>query len=90
MSERAPEKPKENEPCNGCGFCCAAIRCPLALIMIGDGPAPCPAMEFDGGRFWCGLLRDASRYSDHCPPYAAPFFREQLLPYFGTGCDTSD
>lgn len=29
--EVAPEKPEEGAPCNGCGFCCAAEPCGLAV-----------------------------------------------------------
>lgn len=90
MRDRAPEKPPYGAPCNGCGFCCAAERCILSVEMIGAGPGPCPAMEFEQGRFWCGLVRNASRYASHVPEFADDAFRQMMMPYFGTGCDSDD
>lgn len=91
MSETAPEKPREGQPCNGCGFCCAAVRCPIAITLIGDGPAPCPAMEFEDGRFWCGIVRNASRYVEPiAPEFTDAIVSKTLLPFFGTGCDSGD
>ena len=52
----APDKPKNGEPCNGCGYCCASELCVAAEIALGDVPAPCPLMRFKEGRFWCGLV----------------------------------
>lgn len=63
---------------------------PLAIEFIGDGPGPCPAMEFDEGRFWCGLVRNASKYIPGCKPFADDAIRAVLLPAFGTGCDSDD
>ncbi len=54
--EHAPEKPNRGKPCNGCGLCCAAERCQAAVMVIGEGPGPCPLMRFHDGRFWCGLV----------------------------------
>lgn len=88
--QRAPEKPRWGKPCNGCGFCCAAVRCPLAIELIGDGPAPCPAMEFEDGRFWCGLVRNASKHTEKVPPGTDAVVGFLLKPLFGTGCDSDD
>lgn len=88
--ERAPEKPKFGEPCNGCGFCCAAELCPLAIEFIGDGDGPRPALEFNQGRFLCGLLTNASRYSNKIPPMIDAAVAAILSPLFGSGCDSGD
>lgn len=90
MTQTAPPKPIEGQPCNGCGFCCAAERCLIAVEVIGPGPAPCPAMEFEDGRFWCGILRNVSHYRPDLPKYADIIFRKELARYFGTGCDSTD
>lgn len=88
----APEKPRMGEPCNGCGYCCAAETCQLAQLLMGDPPAPCPAMEFDAGRFWCGLVRNPDKYLVH--PFiglgtrVAPLAMESLG--VGRGCDADD
>ncbi len=88
--EVAPEKPEEGAPCNGCGFCCAAEPCGLAVEFIGATVGPCPAMEFDDGRFWCGLVRNPSSYLD------TPAFGDHMVGAIfaqalgvGRGCDSS-
>ncbi len=43
--EVAPEKPEEGAPCNGCGFCCAADPCGLAVEFLDATAGPCPAMN---------------------------------------------
>ena len=87
--EVAPEKPEEGAPCNGCGFCCAAEPCGLAVEFLGATAGPCPAMEFDAGRFWCGLVRNPSSYLD-MPAFGDPvvgaiFARAVGI---GRGCDS--
>lgn len=59
-----PAKPEFGSPCNGCGLCCISTPCNLALVNI-DAALPgmrCPALELEGGRFWCGMVRNPSRY----------------------------
>jgi hypothetical protein len=93
LQKTAPEKPRKGEQCNGCGFCCAAERCPLAIELIGPGPGPCPALEFDedNSRFWCGIVKNASHYTDIIKPeYEAKFGFIIAGLYFGTGCDAED
>lgn len=60
----APEKPAFGSPCNGCGFCCAAEPCGVARQFVPGAieGAPCPAMEFEHGRFWCGMVRRPGHY----------------------------
>ncbi len=58
----APEKPAYEDPCKGCGFCCAAEPCDLAEDLLGATAGPCPAMEFEGTRFWCGLVRNPEKH----------------------------
>lgn len=55
-------KPKYTESCNGCGLCCAAELCDVAEYFFEGSPAPCPALEFEDGRTWCGLVRHPSRH----------------------------
>lgn len=56
MGDRAPPKPREGSPCNGCGLCCSIERCEAAIMAIGEGPTPCPLLKFARGRFWCSLV----------------------------------
>ena len=81
MLERAPEKPRKGERCNGCGYCCAAEQCLISLELFGKVGAPCPAMQFEGGRFYCGVLREA-------PPSLQPTIA--FLLGAGMGCDADD
>ena len=81
--DRAPEKARKGEPCNGCGFCCAAEVCEVGLRMFGrDQSAPCPALNFHGGRFWCGLVKAADEMG------MGDSLR--LVLGVGFGCDSDD
>lgn len=81
MQERAPEKPRYGSPCNGCGFCCAAEQCKLSVAVFGEVGAPCPGMQFESGRFFCGVLREA-------PADIQPLIAFTLG--IGAGCDSDD
>ena len=80
--DRAPEKPRNGESCNGCGFCCAAERCQAAVISLGEGPGPCPLMIFHSGRFWC-LLVETEREAGMDPLIANALG-------IGSGCTVED
>jgi hypothetical protein len=89
--ESIPAKPREGAPCNGCGLCCALQLCGLAVEFLDAETAPCPAMEFAGGRFWCGLAKHPGRY------FGTPASADKLLGpmveralSIGEGCDAGD
>lgn len=85
MPQHAPEKPRHGQPCNGCGFCCAAEVCDLGLHVHGDEtPAPCPSLTFHDGRFWCGLIE----FADHKDRSLSAKLRFSLG--VGFGCDADD
>jgi hypothetical protein len=89
--DRVPAKPPEGADCNGCGLCCALQLCALAVEFLDAAAAPCPAMEFAGERFWCGLARNPSSYFG-TPVLANKFIRplvHQALS-IGGGCDAGD
>ena len=67
--QRLLVKPAFNAPCNGCGYCCATEPCKLAREYIPDQPeeGPCRAMEYEDGRFVCGMVRHPSRYMPELP-----------------------
>jgi len=67
------------------------VLCDLALEFIGAVAAPCPAMEFADGRFWCGLARRPSRYFD-MPPAGNRLIRPMVHAALsiGEGCDAAD
>jgi hypothetical protein len=87
--QTAPEKPAEGHPCNGCGMCCAAEPCGIAVEFLGATEGPCPAMQFEGGRFWCGMTRTPGAYMgapDFADGILGPMFAEALG--IGRGCDS--
>ncbi|MBI3446272.1 MAG: hypothetical protein HY055_13170 [Magnetospirillum sp.] len=57
----APPKPEFGAPCNGCGVCCALELCPLGILRFGRIAGPCPALDWDGERYVCGLLLRRTR-----------------------------
>lgn len=53
--------------------------------MFGEAqPAPCPAMTFKEGRFWCGAIDMAD---DMSPAYGLVL---RLKMGIGMGCDSDD
>lgn len=62
---KGPAKPREGDPCNGCGVCCMASPCPLADLYVPGARegAPCPAIVWDGGLARCGLVVAPSAHS---------------------------
>lgn len=84
-AERAPDKPAFGSPCNGCGLCCAAEPCAIAREFIGAAEdAPCPAMEFEAGRFWCGMIRRPGHYLG-APPWADAEIGATIARALGAG-----
>lgn len=91
-ADRAPEKAPHGSPCNGCGYCCAAEPCEIAVEMLGATAGPCPAMEFDAGRFWCGLIRHPSRHMGLPTDFADEVLGRIIAAALGAGrgCDADD
>lgn len=52
-----PGKPRMGDACNGCGICCLATPCILAIEHADavEG-APCPMLTWRDGRSWCGFV----------------------------------
>jgi hypothetical protein len=87
----APPKPVQGEPCNGCGICCAAERCPVAWLFLPLGRAPCTALEWDeeARRYRCGMVANAAKYVGWLPrrweAQASRWFAYRVAA--GKGCD---
>ena len=87
-----PQKSLFGAPCNGCGVCCKAIPCILARDLIFAVEDPCPALEFEDGRYWCGLFRNAHKYVPGLrhKPWADGPIRDAMTATgaFNVGCDS--
>lgn len=90
--EATAAKPAYGDPCNGCGLCCIAVPCVLARDFCGAFEGPCPALELDDGRYWCGLLRSPHKYIPGLEgkPWADEFIRSSIMASgaFNVGCDS--
>lgn len=91
-----PVKPKFGAPCNGCGICCQLERCHFSVEILGAGPGPCPALEDQNGRAWCGLLRQPTKYMGDAPFVTSGTSVGRFQVAFasalaiGRGCDSDD
>lgn len=87
----APPKPAAGEPCNGCGLCCAAERCPVAWLFLPRGKGSCAALEWDGEaqHYRCGMVTRPAHYVGWLPRrwdgVAARWFASRIAA--GGGCD---
>ena len=87
-----PIKPKFGSPCNGCGQCCSVEPCALSKEFIGSSSAPCVALERDGDKMICGLVRRPAWYlfgeivQDSETGKLSSIFAEALG--IGLGCDS--
>lgn len=86
-------KPRLGLPCNGRGYCCATEPCGIAREFIPHHPeeGPCLAMEFDAGRFVCGMIRRPGHYMglpDWADAHMGGLFADALGA--GRGCDADD
>jgi hypothetical protein len=87
---RYPAKPAMFNACNGCGICCIATPCPIALDVDPEMKAPCGFLEWEDGRFWCGLVRRPSRHisGDKDRPMIDAVVGAMILSALGDGlCD---
>lgn len=87
----APPKPALGEPCNGCGICCIAERCPVALLYLPHGRGMCAALEWDANmrRYNCGMIVHPTSFIRWLPRSwqgpAARWFVYRIAA--GRGCD---
>ncbi|HEY4068906.1 MAG TPA: hypothetical protein VGM74_18520 [Burkholderiaceae bacterium] len=89
----APPKPALNQPCNGCGVCCASAPCPLGVLASRRFTGACAALLWvdEGSQYRCGLI---ARPEDHLPRglrWASPLLAKLTRRYIaaGVGCDCS-
>jgi hypothetical protein len=93
IQRAAPEKPKLGLACNGCGVCCLAEPCPVALVFLWQKHGACRALEWDDvqHRYHCGLLRHPSRHITSLPALLNPVFIRLSYRWIaaGKGCDST-
>lgn len=89
---QAPAKPAYGKPCNGCGVCCAAEPCPVAMLLLGQWRGHCRALRWQASeqRYVCGMVSS--------PEHFLPFLPKGLRPGLarwcarriaaGSGCDS--
>lgn len=87
-----PAKSKFGEPCSGCGLCCRLELCEIAQKSMPEAVAPCPALEWENGRTWCGLTRHPARHLkanfDGMDAVLIPLFTKAQS--YGQGCGMTD
>ena len=89
--ERLPVKPAYGSSCNGCGWCCATQACGVALEHIPGHPGEggCEALEYEGGRFLCGMIRRPGHYMRLPNDWADDVLGSMIAEALGAGrgCD---
>jgi len=93
LHPQAPAKPAYGAACNGCGICCAAEPCPVAIVFLQQFRGRCRALlwQEEAGRYVCGMVVQPDRYSLLIPA----FFRGGMGRFFasriatGKGCDST-
>jgi hypothetical protein len=45
------------ETCTSCGHCCKDQACEASIQLLQSAQVPCMALEVDGDRFACGLMK---------------------------------
>ena len=91
LHRNAPRKPAADAPCNGCGVCCAAEPCPVGSLRFLRRRGPCPALEWHGDLYRCGLLARPRHYLQWLPRRWEGTAHRLLRRWIasGLGCDSS-
>jgi hypothetical protein len=88
LQAQAPLKPAMGEPCNGCGWCCAAEPCPLGTLLSRRRHGACVALQWsdDMQRYLCGAVSDPRQFVRWLP---AAWVRRAALRWISAarGCD---
>jgi len=91
LDAQAPSKPVLGAPCNGCGICCAAAPCPVAILFLFQRKGRCRALlwQVENARYVCGMVVQPDYFSRVIPTFsrqwAGAFFASRISA--GTGCD---
>ncbi len=88
----SPSKPPLGQPCNGCGVCCAAEPCPVAVVFLFQRTERCRALTWqdETQRYICGMVAAPHRYSLFVPKLLSKVMGRIFLRRIasGIGCDS--
>ena len=88
LHAQAPAKPATGEPCNGCGWCCAAEPCPLGALLSRRRRGACVALRWshDELHYRCGAVSEPKQFVRWLP---AAWVRRAALRWISAakGCD---
>jgi hypothetical protein len=91
LHPKSPEKSSFGTPCNGCGVCCAASPCPVAVVFLFQIKGKCRALLWQDGRYVCGMAVSPDLYVMLIPEkgreLCARFFASRIAA--GSGCDST-
>ena len=89
----APHKPAYGLGCNGCGVCCAAKPCPVALVFLLQWRGRCRALlwQEEARRYVCGMVVCPDRYIYFLPARWRARFGSWAVTRIaaGSGCDST-
>jgi hypothetical protein len=90
LHPKSPTKPVFGTPCNGCGVCCAASPCPVAIVFLFQLRGKCRALLWQDERYVCGMVVRPDRYVWLLPErwrnVSGRFFASRIAA--GAGCDS--
>jgi len=93
LRQQAPLKPEVGQACNGCGVCCAAEPCPVALVFLWQRRGSCRALLWDQASmsYRCGMLTQPAQYLRWLPLRWQALFARRVRRWIaaGAGCDSS-
>jgi len=88
----SPSKPRLDQPCNGCGVCCAAEPCPVAVVFLFQRTGRCRALIWQDAtqRYLCGMVAAPHLYSILIPKLLSKVMGGIFLRRIasGIGCDS--
>jgi hypothetical protein len=91
LHPRSPQKPSFGAPCNGCGVCCAAAPCPVAMAFLFQFRGKCRALLWQDERYVCGMVVCPDTYVKLLPKAwregSCRFFASRIAA--GQGCDST-
>jgi len=93
LQQSAPSKPAIGQACNGCGVCCAAAPCPVALVFLWQWRGACRALLWDAAQqmYRCGMVLQPQSFVRVFPIFLSSVFKKLIRRWIAadTVCDSS-